>query len=112
MTDVITNMKVRFGADTKQFKKGMNDGKKATRQFQKDAGGALERFANQFGVSLGPLTGVLNSTNSATKALGGGFKQAAAGSNIFTKALKVLKVALISTGIGAIVVALGSLVSY
>ena len=36
----------------------------------------------------------------------------AAGAGILTKALRVLKVAMISTGIGALIVALGSLVAY
>lgn len=105
-------MKVRFGADTKQFKKGMNDGKKAVQTFKNDAGNALEQFANQFGVSLGPLSGVLNKATTATKGLSAGMKGAAASTNIFTKALKIFKVALISTGIGALVVALGSLITY
>ena len=34
MSEVITNMKVRFGADTKQFNKGMDDGKKAVQTFK------------------------------------------------------------------------------
>ena len=72
MSEVITNMKVRFGADTKQFNKGMDDGKKAVQTFKKDSGSALEQFANQFGVSLGPLAGVLNKTNTAVR----GFHQA------------------------------------
>ena len=112
MADVITNMKVRFGADTKQFKKGMDDGKRAVQGFRKDAGSALESFANQFGVSLGPLAGTLNKATLATKGLSAGMKGAATSSNVFSKALQLLKVALISTGIGAIIVALGSLISY
>lgn len=112
MADVITNMKVRFSADTKQFKKGMNDGKTAVKSFQKDAGYAMERFANQFGVSLGPLQGLIRKTSIATKGLSAEMKGAATSSNVFTGALKILKAALISTGIGALVVALGSLITY
>lgn len=48
----------------------------------------------------------------AAQSLGGAEKAAAVASNVLTGGLKVLKVALISTGIGAIVVALGSLVAY
>ena len=48
----------------------------------------------------------------AAQSLSGAEKAAAVASNVLTGGLKVLKVALISTGIGAIVVALGSLVAY
>jgi hypothetical protein len=47
----------------------------------------------------------------ATEAQAVATKGAAAASGGFSKALKVLKVALISTGIGAIVVAVGSLIA-
>ena len=48
----------------------------------------------------------------ASEASAGAQKAMATGSSVASKALKVLRVALISTGIGAIVVALGSLVAY
>lgn len=112
MSDVITNMKVRFGADTKQFKKGMDDGKRAVQTFKNDAGGALEQFANHFGVSLRPLSSVLNKATLATKGLSSGMKGAATSTNIFTGALKIMKTALIATGVGALVVALGTLITY
>ncbi len=49
---------------------------------------------------------------SAAKTLSGTQKAAAVSTNLLSTAMKILKVALISTGIGAIVVALGSLVAY
>lgn len=48
----------------------------------------------------------------AAQSLSGAQKAAAVTSNILTGGLKILKVALVSTGIGALVVALGSLVAY
>lgn len=48
----------------------------------------------------------------AAQSLSGSQKAAAVASNVLTGGLKILKVALISTGIGALVVALGSLVAY
>ena len=112
MSEVITNMKVRFGADTKQFKKGMNDGRRATQQFKKDAGNAIESFANQFGLSLGPLGKLLTTTTAGTKGLSAAMKAGATSTNIFTVALKLFKTALISTGIGALIVGLGTLIAY
>lgn len=48
----------------------------------------------------------------ATTQMSGAQKAAAVSSNLLSAGLKILKIALISTGIGAIVVVLGSLVAY
>ena len=112
MADVITNMKVRFGADTKQFKKGLDEGKQSSKQFGKDAGSAFDSFAAAFGINMGKVREGLSKVNTSLTATTTGFKSAAAGSNIFTKALGILKTAIIATGIGALIVALGSLISY
>jgi len=112
MADVITNMKVRFGADTKNFKKGLDEGKEATKQFEKDASGAFDSFAEAIGINMGKVREGLNKVKTSLSATTTGFRSAAAGSNIFTQALKILKTAIIATGIGALIVALGSLVTY
>lgn len=112
MSETITNLKVRFGADTKQFKKGMDDAKVATTQFKSDAGNAMDQFASAFGVNMAGLRGGFDSLKASLLGVNSGFKAAAAGSNIFSKALQFLKVALISTGIGALVVALGSVITF
>lgn len=112
MPDNNSNLKFWFFADTSKFKKGVDDGKKAVIDFRDKAGDAIEDFANQFGISFGPLRNVLNSFNTSTKGVSAGMKAAASGTTVFSKAMQVLKVALISTGIGALVVALGSLIAY
>lgn len=112
MADVITNMKVRFGADTKNFKKGLDEGKTSSKQFSKEAGSAFDSFAAAFGVNMGKVREGLNSVKQSLTGTTAAMKASAAGSNMFTRALGVLKTALIATGIGALVVALGSLVSY
>ena len=112
MGEVITNMKVRFGADTKQLKKGMDGGKQAVKQFGSHATGSLERMAQAFGINTAQINGALRSVNTTAGSLGKGFKGAAAGVGFFSRALKILKMVLISTGIGALVVALGSLIAY
>ncbi len=112
MSEVITNMKVRFGADTKNFKKGLDEGKGATKQFKQDAGSAFNDFAAAFGVNMKQINDGFEKMKLSLTGLTGGFKTTAAGSNIFTRALGIMKAAIISTGIGALVVALGSLVSY
>lgn len=60
---------------------------------------------------LGVISQYRNAAVSAD-ALTGAQRAAAISSNLFSSALKILKVALISTGIGAIVVLLGSLIAW
>ena len=105
-------MKVRFGADTSQFKKGVDEGKQAAEQFKKDAGSAFDSFAAAFGVNMGQLREGMNKFTTSLKIFTGSNKSAAASTGILSKSLQLLKTALISTGIGALVVALGSLVAY
>ncbi len=112
MSETITNLKVRFGADTKNFKKGMDEGARATQQFKNDAGSALDSFAAAFGVNMGEVRNGVDKMKISLSGMSQGFKTAASGSNFLTSAMKLLRVALISTGIGALVVALGSLVAY
>jgi len=60
-------------------------------------------------------TGISGATGALDKLTGGavsGFRKAAQGTKVFIKGLKLTKVALISTGIGAIVVAVGALVGF
>lgn len=112
MSNVITNLKVRFGADSSNFKKGMDEGKKAMGELKKEGSSAIADLAGIFGINVGEIERGAAVFNNSMKAMGVGMKGTAAGSNILTGALKILKVALISTGIGAIVVALGSMVAY
>jgi len=44
MSDTVTNLKVRFGADTKEFKKGMNEGKSSLDSFLKSAKNSVTSF--------------------------------------------------------------------
>lgn len=112
MAETITNLKVRFGADTSNFKKGMSEGEKAMNDFKENAGGAFDQFAAAFGVNMDALRGGISSVQKNLFGLGSALQGATAGSGGLTAALKLLKVALISTGIGALIVALGSLISY
>lgn len=61
---------------------------------------------------IGLLTVDYKLNSAATTQMSGAQKAAAISSNLLSAGLKILKIALISTGIGAIVVALGSLVAY
>lgn len=61
---------------------------------------------------VGLLTVDYKLNSAATTQMSGVQKAAAVSSNLLSAGLKILKIALISTGIGAIVVVLGSLVAY
>lgn len=112
MSDIITNMKVRFGADTRQLKKGSDEGAAAVKHFTGEASNNLSSFAGVFGVNIGAVTGHINTFKAGTTAMSGGLKGATRSSGVFSGALKFLKVALLGTGVGALVVALGVLVTY
>ena len=112
MGTVISNLKARFGVDTSDFKKGLKDGEKAVDDFKGSAGNVLDEFASMFGVNM---MAVNNSVKTAQKSLAflrTSFVAASTGGKALAISMQVLKVALISTGIGAIVVVLGSLIAY
>lgn len=112
MGNVITNLKARFGVDNADFKKGLKDGEKAVDDFKGAAGNSLDEFASMFGINMGAVNESISTAYKSLNFFGQSFKAAAAGGNILIIALKALKVALVSTGIGALVVALGSLIAY
>jgi len=112
MGTVISNLKAKFGVDNSEFKKGLKEGEKATADFKNTAGSTLDQFASMFGVNMGAVNDALGTANKSLSFLGQSFKAAAKGGDIMAISMKVLKFAIVSTGIGALVVALGSLVAY
>ena len=112
MAKEVQGLKWLIGADARDFKKGMAEAQKASRTFKRESGKAFDEFAAAFGINMRSLRQSVNTFKSAVISLGGASKGAAAGTGLLTKAMKLLKVALISTGIGALVVALGSLIAY
>jgi len=112
MGTVISNLKARFGVDSSDFRKGLKDGEKAVSEFKGAAGNALNEFASMFGLNMSAVNDAIGTAGKSLSFLGSSFKGAASGGNTLAIAMKVLKVALISTGIGALVVALGSVAAY
>ena len=112
MGTVISNLKAKFGVDSSDFKKGLKDGDRAVDDFKGSAGGKLNEFASMFGINMGAVNGSVNTATKSLNFMGQSIKATAVSSNILSVALKVLKFALIATGIGAILVALGSLITY
>jgi len=112
MADKSQRLKFIFGANTKDLQQDVNQGKVAVQQFASQGTSAIDRFAQSFGVNTYAIRGTLNQTKSSLTGMSRGFKSAAGASGALSAALKILKFALISTGIGAIVVALGSLMTF
>jgi hypothetical protein len=112
MGNVITNLKAKFGVDTSDFKKGLKDGERAVADFKGAAGSQIEKFAEMFGINMGGVSDAIGTAGKSLNFIGQSFKGAAAGGNVFKIALTGVKLALVSTGVGAIVVALGSLIAY
>jgi len=112
MAETVTNLKVRFGADTKQFKQDLDQAKVATEKFSSSAKSAFSDFAKVFGVNIDGISSGLSSAKNSLSLFSLGLKSSAAGASVFSAAMKIVKLALISTGLGAIVVVLGSLIAY
>jgi hypothetical protein len=112
MGTVISNLKARFGVDTSDFKRGLKDGEKVVEDFKGAAGDQVQQLANMFGVNMGAVGDAIGTAGKSLNFMGQSFRGAAKGGDIMAISMKFLRVALISTGIGAIVVALGSLVAY
>lgn len=107
-----SDLKVRMTGDLKPLKKEMDAGKQMMKQFSSESKTAIDEFASVFGVNMGAVRESVGKAQNMLGSFGKGFSQAASASGVLSGALKVLKMALVSTGIGAIVVALGSLVTY
>jgi len=112
MGTIITNLKARFGVDSSDFKKGLKDGEKAVSEFKSAAGEKFEELASMFGINMRAVNDSFATAQKSLNSVAQGFVGAASGGNKFTIALKAVRVAIMSTGFGAIVVALGSIISY
>lgn len=106
------NLKAVFGAETSPIKQGAKEAQAAINEFEAKASGSIDAFAGLFGTSMNSISSAAKTFHGALLTIGKGFQASATGSSLFSRALGILKIALISTGIGAIVVALGALVAY
>jgi hypothetical protein len=109
---IITNLKARFGVDSADFKKGLKDGEKAVDDFKDGAGNALDKFASMFGLNMGAVSDALGTATKSLNFLGQSITGLGTAANKGAIAFKLFKAVLISTGIGALVVALGTLITY
>lgn len=112
MSGILSSIKAVFSADTAPLKRGVDDSKKALNNLKSEGGGAITDMANRIGIDMKGIQDTFGTINKISGSLALGFKGAATASTSLSGAMKVLKLALVSTGLGALVVLLGSLVAY
>jgi hypothetical protein len=112
MGTVISNLKAHFGVDTTDFKNGLKDGEKAMSDFKGAAGGQIDEFARLFGVNMTGVTNALGTVNKSLNYLSQAFKASKAEGDKLAIGMDVLKKSIMATGIGALLVLLGSLAAY
>ena len=112
MSDKVSNLKIRFSAETKQFRKGIEQTNASMKKMQQQGKQSFSRLSGAISQQTGLMNGQFSQIAGGLRILGTGFKGAATGGNILSKAMRILKLALVSTGIGALVVALGSVFLY
>lgn len=106
------NLKSIFTADTEGLKKGAADAKAVVKDFDDSTTSALNEIVGLFGTSMGDISKTLGTIKGGFLKLSVAIGGTTEATSLASKALKVFKIALASTGIGLLVVALGSLVAY
>lgn len=106
------NLRSKILFDNQEVVKGTKDSKAAVKEFTKTSEGFIDQFAGLFGISMGQISSSVKAFQGGIVSLSGSQKAATAATGLFSGALKILKFALAATGIGLIVIALGSLVAY
>lgn len=112
MSGILSAIKAVFSADTAPLNQGVDDSKKALNNLKSEGGSAITDMANRIGIDMKGIQDTFGTINKISGSLALGFKGATTASTGLSAAMKVLKLALVSTGIGAIVVVLGALVAY
>lgn len=96
------NIRAWLGLNTKDYEKGISKAKRQAQQLGKGMSDSIKSAAGNIGGFLNKITGGVFSA----------FNGMYSGTVKATKGMKGLKAAIASTGIGALVIALGSLVTY
>ena len=106
------NLKTLFTADTTGIKKGASDAKNAIRDFDNAASSAMNDVLEGFGAGFGKIGSYLSAFQGGLLKVTQGFGSATSAAGGLTKAMGVLKTALVASGIGVLIAALGSVYSY
>lgn len=105
-------VKVVISGDTTKYEESVKKANGATKKFAKGTRNATNSIASAFGVNLGPVNSALDSMQQGFLKFNNSIKASSGGAKVFQIAMNIVKKALISTGIGAIVIAFGALLAY
>lgn len=107
---MIADLFVKLGFKGEEFNQGVDQSKKKADELKSSLSNMSDKIASAFGVQglKDNITNLVSGIGSFISSL----KTAAGGASIFSNAMKVVKGAMISTGIGALIVAFGALVAY
>lgn len=119
MAGLLADLSLKISANTAELNKGLEKAKTSVNKFGKQTKSNSKKVSSAFtkigdkakGMATG-MVGQFGIAGQALAAFASTFGTVIVGINGGTKALKLFKLALASTGVGAIVVALGSLVTY
>lgn len=106
------NLKVLMSGDTKPYREEINKAAVVTANFKKSAGDSMNELAEVFGAQAGEIKEHLKSFSDGFKSLLTSMKTLAGGATTFSGAMKLVKFAIAGTGIGLLIIAVASLVSY
>lgn len=106
------NLKSIFTADTQDLKKGAKEAKQAVKDFDSATTSALDEITGLFGTSMGEINKTLSTLGGGFLSLRSAINKTSESATLGAKAFNILKVAMLSSGIGAVVAILGSLVAY
>lgn len=106
------NISALITGDSKGAVSAARQAQNSMREFDQATTDAASSLANVFGVSLQGIQSQLGAFKGGLIAVGRSLGVVGTSAEGASKGLKVFKIALASTGIGALVVAIGSLVSY
>ena len=106
------NLKTLFTADTTGIKKGASDAKNAIKDFDNAASSAMNDVLEGFGAGFEKIGSYLSAFQGGLLKVTQGFGSATSAAGGLTKAMGVLKTALVASGIGVLIAALGSVYSY
>ncbi|HNX11612.1 MAG TPA: hypothetical protein PKH68_01360 [Paludibacteraceae bacterium] len=113
MAETVTNLKVRFGADTKNFKADLESGKAAVDKFTGEAKDAFSEFASVFGINMNEVSAKFSSVQKSLSLISGGLKGTTDGLKGTTEAVRIFGVSWkVALGpIALVIVVIGSLVT-
>ena len=107
---MIADLFVKLGFKGQEFDQGVDQSKKKAEELNGSLSNMADKLASAFGVE-----GLKDNITNLVSGIGSfisSFKNAAGGASIFSNGMKLVKGAMIGTGIGALVVAIGALVAY